>query len=107
MKNAVVMFLLFTALSQIFGGVQEMDLRIIPSPQVVLRNYNDFRFGDNVVINLSNDNSELKFCAEELSRSIMQKIKAVVKITSAKKNKAAIELKLISRDELSENVLIP
>ncbi len=104
MKNVIVMFLLLSTFSQIFGGVQEMDLRIIPSPQVVLRNYNDFRFGDNVVINLSSDNIKLKFCAEELSRSIMQKIKAVVKITSAKKTKAAIELKLVSQDELSESI---
>jgi hypothetical protein len=104
MQNVGTLILLLSLYSQISGGVQEMDLRIIPTPQVVLRNYTDFSFGDNVVINISNQDSKLKFCAEELSRSIMQKIKAIVDIKSSNNSNAAIELRIISEDDISENI---
>ncbi|NOG98150.1 MAG: family 20 glycosylhydrolase [Ignavibacteriae bacterium] len=81
-----------------------MDLRIIPTPQVVLQNYTDFKFENNFAISISDDNDNLNYCAQLLSNTIMKKIKALVTITSDENSTAAIELRIIDEDEMSQRI---
>ena len=104
MKLVINLLLLMTISTKIFGGVQEMDLRIIPTPQIVMKNYTDFKFENNLAIRISEDNANLNYCAQLLSNTIMKKIKALVTISSDKKSESAIELRIIDEDEMSQSI---